>query len=259
MKSPLDVLDAYAEAFRDLINAKVWSGRKTIRELLRLNKERDWGFLCSSMDIVGDASAAIRHFLQFGLNGPTKYEDIGEAYLRLYGLLSAAYIQQQAVLKMFELMNVPNPRNFRRELDGLEIRDLRHRLASHGTDYANRATQSTETYVPIRIGVGGYGCTYTNNETSQHRTVNLEDALKSHCELLAETIDTIYEKAIRTLYKGQTKKLQEAEKRLEDLRTAKDGGLVVRFPKGGKLVIHTAAPRNLTSRSTRTRRRRRAG
>ncbi len=160
---------------------------------------------------------------------------------------------------MFELMNVPNPRNFRRELDGLEIRDLRHRLASHGTDYANRATQSTETYVPIRIGVGGYGCTYTNNETSQHRTVNLEDALKSHCELLAETIDTIYEKAIRTLYKGQTKKLQEAEKRLEDLRTAKDGGLVVRFPKGGKLVIHTAAPRNLTSRSTRTRRRRRAG
>lgn len=211
------------------------------------------------MDIVADASAAIRHFLQFGLNGPTKYDDVGEAYLRLYGLLSAAYIQQQAVLKIYELMNVPNPKTLRQKLDTLEIRDLRHRLASHSTDYANKSTQSIETYVPIRIGVGGYGCTYTDNETSSHKSVNLENAVKSHCTLLTEAMDTVYEKSIRTLYKGQGKKLQEAAQRLEDLRTTKGGGFVLRFPKGGKLVIHTAAPRNLTSRSTRTRRKRRAG
>jgi hypothetical protein len=47
--SSLNVLDSYARAFRDLINAKVWSSSKTIRELLRLNQEigdsenSDWG------------------------------------------------------------------------------------------------------------------------------------------------------------------------------------------------------------------------
>jgi hypothetical protein len=45
------------------------------------------------MDIVGDASLAMYNFAEFSLDGPTKYEDTGERYLRLYGLLSAVYIQ----------------------------------------------------------------------------------------------------------------------------------------------------------------------
>jgi len=38
IKSSLNVLDSYAEAFLDLMNAKVWSSSKTMRELPRLNK-----------------------------------------------------------------------------------------------------------------------------------------------------------------------------------------------------------------------------
>jgi hypothetical protein len=38
IKSSLNVLDSYAEAFLDLMNANVWSSSKTMRELLRLNK-----------------------------------------------------------------------------------------------------------------------------------------------------------------------------------------------------------------------------
>jgi hypothetical protein len=42
VKSSLKALDAYAQAFRDLINAKVQSSSKTTRELLRLNKDDNW-------------------------------------------------------------------------------------------------------------------------------------------------------------------------------------------------------------------------
>jgi len=246
IKSSLNVLDSYAKAFRDLINVKVRSNSKTVRELLRLNKEEDWDFLCVAMDVVGDASAAIRNFLQFGLDGPTRYQDAGERYLRLYGLLSAAYIQQQAVLKLFKLMNVPNPKTIKAKLDGLKIRELRHKLASHSTDYENPATQDIETYVPVRIGVSGFNCMYSQNRGKVLRSLDLEAAIEEHCRLLISVMDAMYAKAIQTLYKGQSKKLTELKERLEDLRIEKDGGIVLRSPQGGKLVIHTLADRNLT-------------
>ena len=259
MKSSIDVLDSYASAFRDLVNAKVQSSRKDVRELLRLNRDRDWNFLCTAMDVVGDASGAIRNFLQFGLDGPTRYQDVGEKYLRLYGLLSAAYIQQQSAIKLFELMNVPHPKAIKTRFDALEIRDLRHKLAAHSTDYSNRTTQAMETYVPIQIGVGGFICTFTNNESTTHKAVDLEKAIEDHCRLIISVLDATYEKAIQTLYKGQSKKLSEFAERLQDLRTEKEGGLVIRMQGGPKLVIHTVGDRNLTARSSRTRRKRRAG
>lgn len=170
MQSSLAVLDSYADAFRELVNAKVWSKSKTIRELLFLNGERDWNFLCTSMDVVGDASTAIRHFLQFGLDGPTRYQDVGERYLRLYGVLSATYIQQEAALKLYKLMNVPNPKKIKAKLNVLEIRDLRHKLASHSTDFLTGEGQAVATYVPIRIGLGGFHCLYKDNEAAKRRS-----------------------------------------------------------------------------------------
>jgi hypothetical protein len=254
MKSSLDVLDSYAGAFRDLVNAKVWSNRKAIRELLCLNDERDWHFICTSMDVVGDASTAIRNFLQFGLDGPSRYQDVGERYLRLYGVLSATYVQQQAALKLYKLMNVPNPKDIQAKLSALEIRDLRHKLASHSTDFLTGEGQGMAAYVPIRIGVGGFQCLYANSEEAEHRSVNLETAAEAHCRLIISVLDSVYEKALRTLFKGHQKRLTEFNEKLLDLRTERDGGIVLRMPQGRKLVIRTMTQESSTSRSPRTHR-----
>lgn len=259
IKSSLSVLDSYAAAFRDLINAKVRSRDKTIRELLRLNKREDWDFLCVAMDVVEDASAAIRHFLQFGLDGPTRYHDVGERYLRLYGLLSAAHNQQQAALKLVKLMNLPSPQATKAKLDGLDIRGLRHKLASHSTDYQNPATQNVETYAPVRIGLSGFTCVYSKDRGKVLYSLDLEAAIEAHCRVLISVLDAVYAKSIRTLYKGQGKKLAELTERLGDLRTERDGGLVLRQPEGRKFVIHTLADRNLTSRLTGRAKKPRAG
>src|ERR1041384_7357077 len=101
MNSPLDVLEGYADAFRSLVNARVWGRDESPEDALRLNDPRDWSFICVAMDVVGDAALALRNFLRFSLDGPSRYEDVGERYLRLYGALSAAYVQQQAVLKLY--------------------------------------------------------------------------------------------------------------------------------------------------------------
>jgi hypothetical protein len=241
IKSQLDVLNSYAKAFRTLINEKVGSSSKTPRELLRLNKEEDWDYLCVAMDVVEDASAAIRNFLQFGLDGPTKYQDVGERYLRLYGLLSAAYNQQQAVLKLFNLMQVHGPTTIKNKLDRLVIRKLRHKLASHSTNYNNPETKESETYIPVRIGLEGFHCMYSPKRGKGLLSVDLKDAVEEHCRLLISVMDAMYEKASQTLYHDQRKKLAEYKERLEDLRIEKDGGIVQRYPQGLTLVIHTLA------------------
>ena len=78
MKSLVDLLHSYVDAYRELVNAKTWNSQESITNSLRLNKDEDWAFICTAMDIVGDACLAIENFLRFGLEGPTRHEDTGE-------------------------------------------------------------------------------------------------------------------------------------------------------------------------------------
>lgn len=66
------------------------------------------------MDIINDSLLGIESFCKYGVDGPTKYDDFGEKYIRLYGVLNATYIQQQSLLNLHRIANVPNIR----ELEG---------------------------------------------------------------------------------------------------------------------------------------------
>jgi hypothetical protein len=169
MKTPLDILDLYASTFRELINETVIPSKTTIRKTFRLNKDEDWNFLCTAMDIISDASAAIAHVQKFGLGGATKYNELGERYLRLYGVLSATYIQQQAVLEIYTLMNVPNPGDMQKKLDKLEIRVLRHKLAAHATNYDNKDSGHTEAHVPLRFEIHDFKSNIRNTRVSSRK------------------------------------------------------------------------------------------
>lgn len=232
MNDPVDVLDSYGDAFRDLVNARVWQTSESPTKLLRLNDEADWSFICVAMDVVGDASLAIRHFLRFSLDGPTRYEDVGERYLRLYGVLSAAYVQQEAVLKLFRLMNCPSPQNIQVELNALEIRSLRHQLASHSLDFLPPGGGRTQAFVPVRIGLSGFSCMVTENRGGPTRTIDLRKALNDHCNAIVSVLDRIYEKALKTLFKGQQKRIVVFQKKLDDLRFVRDGNMIVRAGEG---------------------------
>lgn len=231
--SSVDVLDEYVNAFRELINTKVWSRNdKNIRELLRLNKENDWNFICASMDIVGDAGSAIRNFLKYGLGGPTKFDDKGEEYLRLYGILNATYIQQWAVIKLYKLANVPNPKDALKRIEQLRIRDIRNKLGAHSTDYLNSTTRRIESYLPVEVNLSGFGCVYSNNETRKSEKVDFRECLSEHFEVLIALMDKVYEKTVSSLYRAEKKKFEKFMEKLENLRIVKDGGLVICLPKG---------------------------
>ncbi len=120
MKRGLDkILMKYGTAFRELVNTVVLGSKKSVKSTLRLNGEKDWGFLCSAMDLVSDTASAIGNFLQFGLEGPTKYDNPGERYLRLYGVLNATYIQQAAILNLYRIVQVPNLKKAKKQVDSV--------------------------------------------------------------------------------------------------------------------------------------------
>lgn len=240
--SNVDTLEAYSRAFRDLINSKVLSDRSSIRTVLRLNSDKDWSFICAAMDLVGDTCSAVANFLRYGIDGPTKYNDTGEKYLRLYGILSATYIQQEAVLKLHKLTNTPEVNDATKKIVTLQIREIRHKLGAHSTDYLNRANGQTECYVPVQATLNGLSCDYLNNETLEWGSVDLRKCLEEHLVLLAGLMDKIYEKTIKTLYKEHKKKLTAHLDRLHDLRIMKDGGVVL--ASDGCKIIVTASSKN---------------
>jgi exonuclease VII small subunit len=247
MDRKLDVVESYGNTFRDLINAKVLPTKLTIRKVLKLSKDEDWSFLCSSMDIIGDACIAIDDFLRFSLDGPTKYDEPGERYLRLYGILTATYIQQEAVLKLYQLINVPPSLKDGKAMIGqLEIRILRHKLSSHSTNYrAKRGTiETVETFVPIRMNLRGFNCGYFDNKSIKAYNVDLKEAISKHLDTLVEMLDRILDKAIRAFYKGQEtcKDCKEFLERLEELRIVRNGGLVSKLPDGSKLIFTMVKP-----------------
>ncbi len=249
MDRRLEVVDSYGSVFRDLINAKVQPTKLPIRKVLKLSKDDDWSFLCSAMDIIGDACLAIDDFLRFGLDGPTKYDETGERYLRLYGILTATYIQQEAVLKLYQLINVPpSLKEGKAMIDQLEIRLLRHKLSSHSTNYRDERG-TIETFVPIRMNLRGFNCGYFDNKAIKAHNVDLKKAISAHIETLVEMLDRILDKAIRTFYRAQEtcKDCKEYSERLEELRIIRNGGLVSKMPDGSKLIFTMAKSNKVNS------------
>lgn len=239
MAFTLALLHKYASLFRRMINTKVQNNDdRSIRDLLRLNIESDWEFLTTAMDIIDDASAAIDHVQRFGLGGPTKFGDLGEKYLRLYGLLSATYIQQQSMGTIFRIMNLPDPRALKVKFEALEIRDLRHKLSSHGTDFRDNTTGSKQAFVPLRFDLGDFTISYVNYTSSTiHHTVDISAAIEAHVRLMIDVMDAIIEKSLTTIFETSSKQKGELEAELADLRIEKAGGLVFKADAGPKLIV----------------------
>jgi hypothetical protein len=245
------VLGKYASAFREMINVRVRS-KPSIRKLLKLNDDSDWGFLTAAMDIIDDASAAISNVEHFGLDGPTKYDEIGEKYLRLYGLLSAIYNQQRAVIRMCKIMKVSNPSRIKDAFDDLTITHLRHKLAAHSVGYANQRTRGIEAYAPVRIGFGEFQITlmsYTALSTPYEKA-NVLQVLHQHTELMISTMDQLVERTIKHLFGGEAGRHKRFTQELRDLRLERCGGLVVKAPGALKIIIAPADPNSTSLRRT---------
>jgi hypothetical protein len=165
-------------------------------------------------------------------------DETGEKYLRLYGLLSASYIQQQAIFTIYRITNVGKPRELKQKFDTLKIRELRHKLSSHSTDYLNPAVGAQEAYVPLRIELRDDEVTAVQYASSlNHEKVHIHDAIETHTRMMIDVMDKIIEKSIKALFRGHNKKQVEFSDQLSDLRVENNGGFVLGSGTGSKTIV----------------------
>ena len=91
----------------------------------------DWNTLTSSMDALEDTHHAISAFVAAAsqLEPKHKKRELGERYLRTYGVMQAFVIQQDAALNLHVSLGMPEP-----DLKPLDhIRDFRVAAAGHPT------------------------------------------------------------------------------------------------------------------------------
>jgi hypothetical protein len=91
----------------------------------------DWNTLCASMDALEDTHHAILAFVSAASNLLPKLQEreLGERYLRTYGVMQAFAIQQDAIRNIHLSLGMPDP-----DLSPLDhIREFRIAAAGHPT------------------------------------------------------------------------------------------------------------------------------
>jgi hypothetical protein len=109
---------------------------KEYQQWLKFQKPKDWKRYRASVDLLVDAEYAILSAFEFQLGSlKNSYKDIGETYLRLYGVLNAVYLQIGAYRTIANLLNYPGRQKMETAFSELDIYKLRNMAGSHTTDY----------------------------------------------------------------------------------------------------------------------------
>lgn len=237
----VDLVNSINDKFIEFTREQVFSKETDnflgfVQQKFKLNAKNDWNEIIASEDILEDSNEALKSFLKFGLSGPTKYNDLGEKYLRLYGVLNAVYQQQQAILHIFKLFNCPNPKLIKQEFDNLSITQARHKLGAHSINYTTQGDAETEMFVPVRLQFNDYKLTYFNHKNNESNDIDLKLTLEEHSKLICKTYLSIANKVVKTVYKGNANKQDQVLSSFTELEMVMNGAWLVKDQNGNNII-----------------------
>jgi hypothetical protein len=125
------------------------------KQIYNTSSTDDWNTLTSSMDALEDAHDAISAFVAAASKLKPTYQEreLGERYLRTYGVMQAFVIQQDAALNLHVSLGMPEP-----DLTPLaHIRDFRVAAAGHPTlqDRPKKLPRRAHFISQMTLGDGG--------------------------------------------------------------------------------------------------------
>jgi len=237
-----NLLDEINELFIKISRNKIFKNEKEdflphVQACLRLNKPEDWNYILASEDILEDSNTAISNFLKFGMSGPTKYNELGEKYLRLYGVLNASYLQQQAILNLYKFFQCSDTKKLRDQFNSLKIIELRHKLASHSANYNDQGSGDMHVFVPVRFELVDFEISYFNHLNNENSKADLKEAINEHLKLMCQTYIKIIEKTVSTIYKSNPEKISELIEKLEPFNKMIGGCKLVKDETTGEFTI----------------------
>lgn len=218
MIDSLKYYDGLLKIIRDMITSKAMSAEKrneTFKAMMRrhlcLNNENELDVILTALDVIEDANLAIIHFFKYELEGPTRYEDIGEKYLRLYGLLNAIYLHRDSIVALARMFKVKNYSSYAETINNLKIVEIRNKIGAHSVNYKHK--DGIQCYVPIRISLAGTNIELhnVNCESDCYEAVDLKILVNEYLTKVFELTHQTVLSFVKLVFKTNKEKLNEME------------------------------------------------
>jgi len=191
-KASENIIDLYVKFARKLLSKCSCLFDDFDCEIVKFLKITDidaYGFIIDSYYLLEDTQLAKENYKRFGPTGPTKYENFGEVYLRVYGVLNACYQQQQAILQLCEKLGVKADV---KEIKEFTLFDLRNTFASHTVSRGynkNKCSYILDRHSLIEGKLEGYS---SNHKSAiDFKKANIEEEINKWDILLASYLNKV--------------------------------------------------------------------
>ena len=168
--------------------------KKELTKKLKFEKLTDPDLLRACIDLIEDSQYAIDNVYKNGLY--KKEDDLGEMYLRLYGVLNASYLQLGAVLDLNRLFNVKNQKAKKEKLKSLKLIEIRNKLASHATSYNIPNSNETDFYQLAQSTLSKWGNNILIVGKDNSEEINLIETLKEFTKEIEINLEEITKKEL---------------------------------------------------------------
>ena len=193
-KIDFNKLEVENQLFRDKINNRI-----------KTDNIENWAFITNALDIIGDSNIAISSYWK----NKEKNIQNGQEYLKLYGVLSAIYIQQQAIHKLANSLKVEKIRLHNKVIKNLDIIFLRHVISAHPINYMQNEKDSTNrkktSFKIVRNSViGGNGKIVLFDNNSKKYEFNIYDSIAEYFDTITPLFKLVCERLIINAYGTNT-------------------------------------------------------
>lgn len=196
------------------------------RKRLKFQKQTDWKRFRASIDLLDDTEYALMSFFKYQLGDlKNKNSDLGEVYLRLYGILNAVYLQMNAFKELSKLLNYPKRDIVSKDFEKLDIYKLRGIAGSHTVDYLydketftqQKNIHRTTSFRIVQMHLEKTGSKIvTIDENNLTFEFNLLICLYEYERIATELLINLINHSIKTLVYDKDTKI-EMRRRLEEL------------------------------------------
>lgn len=219
------------KVLRDFVSQIAGSleGKPFIEEVtkrLKFENESDWSTLCSLIDVLSDTELAKENFFKYDLTGPTKIQDYGEQYLRLYGITNAMYLQKSAIETFVELVKLPNKKSELDKLNNSEIIRFRNIVGAHTVNFLESDKKKNSFQFQRHFSKDGTIKTLDSKNT--FKDYDLKKLIREFNDIAEDIFIKALEKLVKTSLKNHTgNKKDFVLSKINALKEAYDQGFAV--------------------------------
>jgi len=203
-----------------------------VNRYFNFDNDFGWNILMNAFYVFEDTELAKNDFNEFGLQGPSRHSNIGEKYLRLYGILNGLYQQSLAIKNLIELFKLENKSLIIQRIKESKCIELRNKIAAHPSNYSTGIHERKfDVYEISRPDLNNDKITLLKNQEDFEK-YDLSELIINFNSLIQELFSLILAKFIKKKFNDQGKYFIEFQK-LEKLRNGaiEFAGKIIEFKK----------------------------